>query len=70
MRMTILQVNLLILAGLLTVLQVVIIYFLNGHLPDMVLEKDIGALAIVFAPTAGIVWSLKQLAFYQRSQDD
>lgn len=60
--MTKLHVNSILLAVILATLQGVILWIVNGDISSMVQAKDLGALAIVFSPTAGIVWALKSFS--------
>ena len=59
MKFTRIHTNALICVFVLALLQAAILYIVNGDISAMVAEKDLGALAIVFSPTAGIVWALK-----------
>ena len=59
MRFTTVQTNLLILAVILTAIQGVILYFVNGQLGDMLQANEFDGLAVVFAPTYAVIWALK-----------
>ena len=62
MKFTRIHVNSLILAVILAILQGAILWIVNGDIGEMIGAKDLGALAIVFSPTAGIVWALKSFS--------
>ena len=62
MKFTRIHLNSLFLAIILATLQGVILWIVNGDISAMVHAKDLGALAIVFSPTAGIVWALKSFS--------
>ena len=64
MKSTTWHVNSLILAAMLFAIQIFVIWEIesNGGLSPMINEKDIAGLALVFSPTAGIVWALKRFS--------
>ena len=64
--MTVVQVNLLALAVICAILQGVMLWFLNGHLPELIVQKDAIGLALVLSPMGGIVYALRRMAFYQQ----
>ena len=68
MKHTRLHTNAIILSVVLAALQGVILYIVNGDISGMIAEKDLGALAIVFSPTGGLVWALK--AFSSKDTPD
>ena len=62
--MTPIRVNKLFAIAALTVLQVYIVWAMQGQpdwLQTLVGQKDLLALAMVFSPTAGLVWVVKHL---------
>lgn len=59
MRITTIQINLLVLALVLTGLQAVILYFVNGELVKLLNQNEFDQLAVIFAPTYAIIWALK-----------
>ena len=56
--------NALVLAGLLTILQIFIIWRVNGAIDEIILGggANLDVLAIIFLPTAGIIWTMKYFA--------
>ena len=65
MKFTTFQTNMMILALLLAIIQVFILYMVNGVLTDLFHSKDLGALALIFGPTGGIIWCMKRMADYK-----
>ena len=56
------QPNALILSAILTILQVFILWQLNGKLPELILSHDFPTLGIIFGPTIAIGWTLKKFS--------
>ena len=59
-----LKPNALILAGLLAALQVTFLVLVNGNLAGVLLggAENVHVLAVIFSPTAALVWALKALS--------
>ena len=70
MKITTLQINLLLLAVMLLAIQAIILWFLNGELKPLILDKELDVLALIFSPTAGLVWCARRLAYYQPGAQD
>ena len=73
MRFTTIQTNLLILALILALLQAGIIFILefnggDGVLADAIANKDATIVGLVFSPTGGIVWALKNAASHYKQE--
>lgn len=66
MKYTTIQSNMVILAVVLAVIQTFILILMNGELAEIIRDKDLAVLGIVFSPTAGIVWSLKRSTDYKK----
>ena len=64
MKITTLQINLIILCLVLVALQAGILWLMNGDLKYLVNNKELDVLALIFAPSAGIVWCAKKMAVY------
>ena len=65
MRFTTVQINALIMSVVMLALQIAILWFLNGELKTVILDKDLGVLALIFAPTAALAFTLRTLAPYK-----
>ena len=65
MKITTLQINLLLLSLMLLAMQAIILWLLNGELRQLILGKELDVLAIIFAPSGGLVWAARRLAYYQ-----
>lgn len=59
MAVTSYQVTRILLAVILAVLQAVILLLVSADIPDLLSANEYGDLAVIFAPTYGIVWALK-----------
>ena len=63
------QINLWFLCLLLVVLQGAILWLMNGDLQELIRNKDLDVLALIFSPTAGIIWIAKQMTPYQNGKE-
>ena len=70
MKFTTVQINLLALALICAVMQGGILWQMNGVLPQLIQDKDLGALALILSPMAGVVWSLRRMAFYAEQREN
>ena len=61
-RFTKVHVNTIILAFVLTVIQAIILYDLNGGTVQFLMTAPVERIAIVFSPTIGIVATMKMFA--------
>ena len=62
MKWTTIQTNVLIIASLLVVMQVYILYVVNGDLNALLAGEKLTTLGLIFAPTIGIIHTLKQFS--------
>ena len=64
------QINLWFLCILLVLLQVGILWIMNGDMKHLINEKELDVLALIFSPTAGIVWCAKKMTPYQNGKEN
>ena len=57
-----LQPNRLIIVGVLLLLQIYLLGVMNGEIADIIKSHDTAILATILSPTAGILWTLRNLA--------